>query len=412
MDEHNSEQYVTVDRQLPPANDLQPRRRRHRWVWLVVLGAFALLVWVIIRPGSASKSAAPAAGRRAMTGPVPITTATAKTGNLGVYLEAIGTVTPVYTVSINAQVSGVILSVHYREGQVVKKGDPLIDIDPRPYQAQLQQAEGALDRDRNLLAEAQMDFERYQTAWQRNAIPRQTFEDQGKVVQQLQGTVKNDEGTVRLQEVQLGYCHIVAPITGRVGLRLVDPGNLVAANGSTALVVITQVDPMTVIFTVAEDNLDPVLAQMRQGKKLPVEAWDRQMKNKIATGQLATVDNQIDTTTGTVKLRAMFDNRKNELFPNQFVNTRLLVNTLQNQVLIPASAVQHNGDEAFVYLVNNGTVKMTPIKTGITDNGMTGVEGIKPGDVVADSSFEKLQDGAKITISKTPISSGSSENSL
>jgi len=412
METQKYETYVAADHQLPPS---QEPHRRHRWVWVVVIAAFALLAWLIVRhKGTSQATAGPAAGGRrgAMLGPVPVTTATAKTGNLGIYLSAIGTVTPVYTVSISAQVNGVITQVHYHEGQLVKKGDPLIEIDSRQYEAQLEQAQGALQRDQHLLAEAQMDLERYKQAWSRNAIPRQTLEDQEKVVQQYEGTVKNDEGAVRLQEVQVAYCHIASPISGRVGLRLVDPGNLVTANGTTALVVITQTDPMTVIFTLSEDSLSQVVEQVQKGKKLPVEAWDRQLKNKIATGHLATIDNQIDTTTGTLRLRAMFDNRKDELFPNQFVNTRMLVNTLQNQVLVPSSAVQHNGDAAFVYVIENGQVKMTPVKTGPTDAGMTSVSGIKAGDVLADSSFDKLQDGAKITVSKTPLPSGSAENSL
>ena len=398
----NSAHLIGVERQLPSPEEPEPRRRRHRWVWVVVLGGFALLAWAVVHSGSGAKTAQQqgGGGRRAMFGPVPVVPATATTGSVGVYLTAIGTVTPVHTVSITAQVTGVITAVHYSEGQMVKKGDPLIDIDPRPYEAQLQQAEGALQRDQHLLGEAQMDFERYKTAWGKNAIPRQTYEDQGKVVQQLEGTVKNDEGTVRLQQVQLGYTHITSPLTGHVGLRLVDPGNLVTANGTTALVVVTQVQPMTVIFTVSEDNLGDVLTQLHKGKKLVVEVWDRQMKNKIATGKLETIDNQIDTTTGTIRLRAVFDNNRNELFPNQFVNTRLLVNTLDNQVLVPASTIQHNGDTAFVYLIENGKAKMTTVTTGVTDNGMTAVEGIKAGDVVADSSFEKLQDGSQVTISK------------
>jgi len=347
-----------------------------------------------------------------MTGAVPVTTATAKLGSLGNYLEAIGTVTPVYTDTITAQVTGIITAVHYQQGQLVHRGDPLIDIDPRLYQAQLVQAEGALERDQNLLAEAQMDLERYQAAWKRNAIPRQTLEDQEKLVLQYKGTVKNDEGTVQYDQVQLAYCHITAPISGRVGLRLVDPGNLVTANATTALVVITQVQPIDVIFTVAQDNLDQVVAGMKTGKKLPVQAWDRQMSKQIATGELFTIDNQIDTTTGTLKLRASFANQTGALFPNQFVNTRLLVKTLQNQVLIPASAVQHNGDTAFVYVIQNGVAKMTTVKTGITDNNMTAVTGIKAGDVVANSSFEKLQNGSKITISQQKLPSTSSEQDM
>jgi multidrug efflux system membrane fusion protein len=279
-----------------------------------------------------------------MMGPVPVTTVTAKLGSIGVYLEAIGTVTPVYTDSITAQVTGHITAVRYREGQSIHKGDPLIDLDARPYEAQLEQAQGTLDHDRQLLAEAQMDLERYQQAWSRKGISRQMLEDQEKVVLQDQGTVRYDQGSVHYYQVQVDYCHITSPINGRVGLRLVDPGNLVIADGTTTLVVITQTQPITVIFTLAEDSLEEVLAQMGQGKKLPVEAWDRQMGKRLGTGQLGTIDNQIDTTTGTVRLRATFDNQDNALFPNQFVNTRLRVKTLQNQILIPSSAVQRNGD--------------------------------------------------------------------
>jgi len=401
MPDHHTETRPDVDTAVENQYAPPPRpRRRHRWVWVVVLAAFALLAWWILRGGghqAATNQAGPG-GRRGFGGPVPVTTATATTGNLGIYFNAIGTVTPVYTVSVTAQVSGVIQTVHYREGESIRKGDALIDIDPRPYQAQLEQAQGALERDQNLLAQAQMDYERYKTAWQKNAIPRQTYEDQEKVVQQLQGTVKNDEGTVRYDQVQLAFCHITSPITGRVGLRLVDPGNLVTANGTTALVVITQMQPMTIIFTLSEDNLADVLAETRKGKRLIVEAWDRQMTHKIANGDLATIDNQIDTTTGTVRLRANFSNSKDELFPNQFVNTRLLVRTVENQTIAPASAIQHNGDQAFVYVITNNQVKMTPVKTGVTDNGMTAVEGIKSGDVLADSSFDKLQDDSKVTI--------------
>jgi membrane fusion protein, multidrug efflux system len=330
---------------------------------------------------------------------------------LGVYLDAIGTVTPVYTDSITAQVTGVIRAVHYREGQFVPRGDPLIDIDSRPYEAQLEQAQGTLQHDQNLLAEAQMDLERYKQAWARNGVSRQTLEDQEKLVLQDEGTVKTDQGLVHYDEVQVEYCHITSPIDGRVGLRLVDPGNLVTANATTTLVVITQLQPITVVFPLAEDNLDQVLTQTRQGRKLSVQAWDRQMQAQLAAGQLVTVDNQIDTTTGTVKLRASFENRNYALFPNQFVNTRLLVNTLQNQVVIPSSAVQHNGEITFVYLIQNGQAKLVNVKTGVSDGGMTAVEGIHMGDVVANSSFEKLQDGAKVAISQVPLPSSTSSGS-
>ena len=388
----------------PPSQERVPSAKpRHRWIWAVVLLVFSLLFVFLLRHQETS-TAAPGRGA---TGSVPVTIATAKLSSLGVYLNTIGTVTPVYTDSITAQVTGVIKAVHYREGQVVQRGDPLIDIDSRPYEAQLEQAQGTLERDQNLLAEAQMDLERYKQAWARNGIPRQTLEDQEKLVQQDQGTVKNDEGVVHYDQVQVEYCRITSPIDGRVGLRLVDPGNLVTANATNPLVIVTQLQPITVVFPLAEDSLDQVLAQMRAGKKLSVQAWDRQMQAQIAAGQLATVDNQIDTTTGTVKLRATFENRNRLLFPNQFVNTRLLVDTLRNQVVVPSSAVQHNGDIAFVYVIQNGRAKRVDVKTGVSDGGMTAVEGIQTGDTVANSSFEKLQDGAPITLSQMPLPSSS-----
>ena len=338
-----------------------------------------------------------------MAGAVSVTVATAAKGSIGVYLNAIGTVTPIYTVSVTSQVTGVITAVHYREGQQVHKGDPLIDIDARPYEAQLAQAQGTLERDQNLLAEAQMDLKRYQDAWAKNAIPRQTLEDQEKQVLQDQGTVKNDQGTVQYDQVQVGFCHITSPIEGRVGLRLADPGNLVTANSTTTLLVVTQMQPITLIFTLAEDNLPQVLQQMHGGKALEVDALDRAQQKLLAKGKLITVDNQIDTVTGTVKLRAQFDNSKGMLFPNQFVNTRLLVKTLDDQTLIPSSAVQHNGATDFVYLIQNNKAVMRTVKSGISDQGNTAVTGINPGDVVANSSFQKLIDGSPVSLSKVTI---------
>ncbi|HYZ86764.1 MAG TPA: efflux RND transporter periplasmic adaptor subunit [Bryobacteraceae bacterium] len=301
---------------------------------MLIAAVCALLLAAAVSPHTQSTKPAAANGR-SMSGPVPVTPATAKLGNINVYLNAIGTVTPVYTDTITAQVRGKIMSVLYREGQLVRKGDPLIDLDSRLYLAQLQQAQGTLEHDQNLLAEAQMDLERYRQAWARNGIARQTLEDREKLVLQYQGTVKYDAGVVYYDQVQIIYCHITSPIDGQVGLRLVDPGNLVTASATTALVVITQMQPITIVFTLAEDNLDAVLDQTRRGVRLPVEAWDRQMRTQLGSGQLGTIDNQIDTTTGTVKLRATFSNRNNALFPNQFVNTRLLLKTEKNQVIIP-----------------------------------------------------------------------------
>jgi len=390
---------------------------------VVVLLLFALLFWWVYKQHGVSASTPGAGGggargRFAMAGSVPVTVATATKGSLGVYLDAIGTVTPLYTDSITSQVTGVITAVHYREGQAVHKGDPLIDIDARPYLAQLLQAQGALDRDQNLLAEAQMDLKRYQDAWAKNAIPRQTLEDQEKVVLQDQGTVQNDQGTVQYDQVQVGFCHITSPIDGRVGLRLVDPGNLVTANSSTTLVVVTQLQPITVIFTLAEDNLAQVMEQTRAGKTLEVDAYDRTQQKLLAKGKLITIDNQIDTVTGTVKLRAEFDNSKGALFPNEFVNTKLLVKTVDNQTLVPSSAIQHNGAQDFVYLIqgldpNNpkstGKAAVKNVKSGISDQGNTAVTGISPGDIVANSSFQKLVNGSPVVRSTVTIPAASSD---
>src|SRR5579863_96036 len=385
------------------------KKRRHRWIWVIILLLFALLIFWVWKQ-KRTIAAAPGGGRgAAIGGTVPVTTATATKGSIGVYLEAIGTVTPTYTDSITAQVTGVITAVHYREGQNVSKGDALVDIDSRPYEAQLTQAQGALDRDQNLLAEAQMDLTRYQDAWAKNAIPRQTLEDQEKLVLQDKGTVQNDQGTVQYDEVQVGFCHITSPITGRVGLRLVDPGNLVTANSSTPLVVVTQIHPITVIFTLAEDSLPEVVKQTHSGKALEVDVYDRTQQTLLAKGKLITINNQIDTATGTVLLRAQFDNSNGMLFPNQFVNTRLLVKVLDNQTLIPSSAVQHNGSVDYVYLIQNKKAVMRNVKSGISDKGNTAVTGINPGDVVANSSFQKLVNGSTVSISKVTIPSTSSD---
>lgn len=382
-------------RETPPAEKGQ-RPKRRAWVWIVVLLVFGLVFWWVVAHNNAASTAP--AGRGGFGGPVTATEAKATKGDIGVYLTAIGTVTPVYTDSIVSQVSGQVVAVHYREGQLVHKGDPLVDIDARPYEATLKQAEGTLERDTHLLEQAQMDLARYQAAWARNAIAKQQVDDQEKLVQQTQGTVKVDEGTVEYDRVQVGFCHIVAPITGRVGLRLVDPGNVVSAGGGTTLAVITQLQPITVVFTISEDNLQQVLTQMHKAQSLAVQAMDRAQSKMIATGKLITTDNLIDTTTGTVKLRAVFDNKNNELFPNQFVNTRLLVNTLHDVTLVDASAIQHNGTQAFVWVIQNGTAQQRNITTGVTDNGLTEVNGLNPDEVVADSSFEKLQNGAKVNV--------------
>jgi multidrug efflux system membrane fusion protein len=365
-------------------------------VLLVFAGGF----YLVLRKRDAS--AAAAKSPRGGGGPVSLVTATAKQGDIGVYLDSIGTVTPVYTASITSQVNGIVTAVHYKEGQLVRKGDSLIDIDARPYQASLLQAQGTLERDTHLLAQAKMDLQRYHDAWDRNAIPKQTLDDQEKVVLQQQGTLKFDEGVVQFDQVQVDYCHIISPISGRVGLRLVDPGNVVQSSGNLTLAVVTQIQPITVIFTVPEDNLGQVQQRLRKNAKLTVDAFDRSALKKVATGVLLTLDNQIDTTTGTVKARASFDNKDSALFPNEFVNVRLLVDTHHGATLIPSSTIQHNGQTAFVYVLQDNVAHMRVIQPGVTDAGTTEATGISPGDVLANSSFDKLQDNAKVVVSSKP----------
>jgi multidrug efflux system membrane fusion protein len=256
-----------------------------------------------------------------------------------------------------------------------------------------------------------MDLERYQEAWARNAIAKQILDDQEKLVHQDEGTVKNDEGTVQFDQVQVDFCHITAPIAGRVGLRLVDPGNVVQSAGTLTLAVITQLEPITVIFTIPEDSLDPVQARLQAKAKLNVDAFDRTAQTKIASGQLLTLDNQIDTTTGTVKGRALFANTNDALFPNQFINTRLLVNTLQGVTLIPSSAIQQNGQASFVYVIQSNVAHMRSVKPGVTNGGVTQVDGINPGDVVANSSFDKLQDNIAVVVSNKPATAGATGSS-
>ena len=397
MEENPPHPPVGSDLPSPPSKPHRSRTAKSI-VWIVVLLIFAGLFYLVLRTQNTPQKGAQSAKLAATGAPVSVVAATAQKGNIGVYQEAIGTVTPVYTSSVTSQVTGMVMSVHYREGQLVHEGAALIDIDPRTFEAQLAQARGTLEKDTEILAQANMDLERYRAAWARNAIAKQILDDQEKTVLQDQGTVKADQGAVQFDETQLAYCHITAPFTGRAGLRLIDPGNVVQANSTSPLVVITQEQPITVIFTIAEDALGQVQASLRRGGHLTVDAYDRAALKKIASGKLLTLDNQIDTTTGTLKLRAIFDNKDGALFPNQFVNTRLLVDTLKDKTLIPTSAIQHNGAASFVYVIQNGTALMRTVKSGAVEAGMTAVEGIEPGEMVANSSFEKLQPDAKVSI--------------
>lgn len=382
-------------------------KRRHRSLWIVALVTAVLLIACALawwhHDSEAGKNAA---AHRVGPPPVPVTNATARKGDINVYLNAIGTVTPVYTTSVTSQVNGAVVTVHYREGQPVHRGDALIDIDSRPYRATLLQAQGLLERDENVLAQARMDLARYKAALAKNAVAEQIVADQEKVVLQDQGTVKNDLGAVQYDQVQVDYCHITSPIEGRVGLRLVDPGNVVQATTGLTMAVITQVQPITVVFTIAEDNLSALLARMRANAKLKLDVMDRSGEKSLASGELVALDNQIDTTTGTVKGRALFENKDDALFPNQFVNTRLLLDTLRGVTLLPASAIQRNGKASFVYLIKENTAYVQSVTPGVTEAGMTQVDGVNPGDVVANSSFERLQDKTKVSIANTPESAG------
>jgi membrane fusion protein, multidrug efflux system len=400
----NEHSTIGPDHHRPSPMAKTPHQRLMRiGVWFLLLLIFGAGFFLVLRHHDGTKKSTTSSRHGAAGGTATVTPVTAQKGNIGVYLDAIGTVTPVYTSSITSQVNGIVTEVHYKEGQMVHKGDPLIEIDSRPYRATLLQAQGILERDEGVLAQARMDLDRYRAAWARNAIPKQTLDDQEKLVSQDEGTVKNDQGTVQYDQIQVDYCHIVAPITGRVGLRLVDPGNVVQATGGTTLAVITQMQPITVIFTIPEDSLELVQPRLRGRTNLAVDAFDRSAQKQIASGTLLTLDNQIDTTTGTVKARASFVNKDASLYPNEFVNTRLLVNTLHNATLIPSSAIQHNGQASYVYVLQNNTAHMRSIKQGVTDGGTTEVEGINPGDVLANSSFDKFQDNSKIVLSRKPI---------
>ena len=318
---------------------------------------------------------------------------------MGVYINALGTVTPVYTVTVTSRVVGQLVGVHYREGQIVHKGDLLAEIDPRPYQASLTQAEGQLARDQAVLKNAYLDLDRYKMIYAQKAIPEQTLATQQATVEQDEGVVKIDQGNLDAAKVNYDYTRITAPIDGRVGLRLVDPGNIVQANGTTGLLTITQLQPITVIFTVAEDYLNEIVSQLRAGHKLRVDALDRSDQHELAQGTVLTIDNTIDISTGTVKVRASFTNRDGRLFPNEFVNARLLVKTLNSVNLIPTAAIQRNNDIAFVYVVNaDNTVQSRNINVATTNGNTAAVTGVKPSEKLVIDGFDRLQDGVKISI--------------
>lgn len=368
-----------------------PKKRSHTLLWLVA---------IVVSGVGCGQTAAPTTY---VDPGVPVVSTSARKGDIGVYVEALGTVTPVNTVSVVSRVQGEIMKVNYTEGQMVHKGDSLLVIDPRPYQAQLSEVQGQLAHDQATLNEARIDLERYTAAFSKNAIAKQQVDDQQQAVLQDEGTVKNDEGLVANAQLNLVYCNINSPIDGRVGLRLVDTGNLVQANSTNPLVVITQLQPITVIFSVAEDYLPQIRQQLRQGQRLKVDAFDRTQATKIAEGSLLSLDNQIDTTTGTLKLRAVFPNTDDSLFPNQFVNTRLLVQTERGATLLPTAAIQRNTQGAFVYIVGpDQKATIRTVKVGTTDGTTASVQGVQPNEEVVINGFDKLQDGVKVSVHNPP----------
>jgi len=372
-----------------------PAGARHRLLgWLgalLLLLAAGALAWRMLAPAPAPQ------GRAAPAQPVGI--ALAAHGDVRIVVNALGTVTPLATVTVKTQIAGQLQQIGFTEGQIVHKGDFLAQIDPRPYQAALAQYEGQLARDQGLLKQAQVDLVRYQTLLRQDSIARQQADDQVFIVQQYAGAIRSDQAQIDTQKLNLTYCHIVAPVDGRVGLRQVDAGNYVQTSDTDGIVVITQLQPISVVFSIAEDNLPMVQKQVHAGAKLPVTAYDRANVTELTTGELATLDNQIDTTTGTVKLRALFPNTDETLFPNQFVNARLLVDTLHDVVTVPTAAIQRGAPGTYTYLVGaDATVTVRPVKIGVTDGDKVQiVSGLAVGDRVVIDGADRLREGAHVS---------------
>jgi multidrug efflux system membrane fusion protein len=371
-------------------------------VGLLVLVLLGMGVYVFVTHQGTAPSGPPTRGQTAGPRPLPVTAVPAKVGDLNVYLTGLGAVTPLNTITVKSRVDGQLMQVLFREGQIVKTGDVLAEIDPRPFEVQLTQAEGQMARDQALLKNAQLDLQRYRVLVAQDSIAKQQLDTQESLIRQYEGAVKVDQGLIDSAKLQLLYCHITAPIGGRVGLRLVDPGNIVHATDTTGLVVITQLQPVAVVFAIAEDSLPAVLAKLTAGESLPVEAYDREQRQKLAVGSLLTVDNQIDPTTGTVRLKAVFPNTDNALFPNQFVNARLLLEVKRGATVVPTAAIQRSPQGAFVYVVKaDQTAAMRPVTIGVSQGDATAISaGLVPGDLVVTDGVERLRDGVPVEVQK------------
>ena len=381
----------------------------HRRVLVVagILLGFLVLAWLLTPHGTKSAGG----GRFATGGPMPVLAARAQAGDMPITLIGLGTVTPLATVTLQSQISGQIVHIAFKEGQTVKSGDPLVQIDPRPYQVALEQAQGALLRDRALLANARVDLERYQTLFAQDSIAEQQLATQKSLVAQYQGAVRTDQGLIDAAKLNLTYCHIVSPIAGRVGLQQINVGNYVTPAEPNGLVVVTQLKPITVVFTLPEDEIPQLLQRLHAGATLPVTAWDRSNTHQVASGTLQSIDSQIDTSTGTIRLKALFANDDENLFPQQFVNVVLLLDTLHGATLVPQAAIQRGAPGTYVYLVNpDQTVSVRKVTPGAGDaNNVAITAGLKPGDTVVIDGADKLKDGAKVQVRQggaTPAGAG------
>src|SRR5499427_46643 len=395
MDDRTTTDFARTEPLDKPAMRKPVARKKGRRLGLLILVVAAAAVgwWLYGR-----QPAPPPQRQNPFAAAMPVVAAPAVTGDIDVTLNGLGTVTSLATVTIRSQISGQLVRVAYQEGQMINKGDLVAEIDSRPYELALAQAQGALERDQALLQAAELDLKRYQELAKTNAIPRQQLDTQVSLVAQDKGLVLADQAQINTQKLNIAYCHIIAPITGRAGLRLVDPGNYVTANDASGIVVLTQLQPISVVFTVAEDNLPQIVKRLRAGATLPVTAFDRSGATKLATGVLKTIDNQIDTTTGTLKLRAEFGNEDDSLFPNQFVNIQLLVDTLHDATVVPTSAIQRGAPGTFVYLVNaDNTVTVKPVTVGPASAERIAIQsGLAPGDGVVIDGADKLRNSARV----------------